>query len=258
MPRFQLRAAAPLSLEPGQSKEYHTELYVGPKGYVHLKALGCHLEESVNFGIFGFLGKAVLRALFYFQHITGNYGWSIIIITTCLQIILFPLTIKSYRASAAMKQLQPQIKALQAKYKADPKRLNVEMMNLYKTSGTNPFGGCLPMVLQIPIFWALFTTLRNAFELRGAPFMFWIKDLSMHDPYYVLPILMGIGMLVQQKMTAAPADPAQAKMMMLMPIVFTVLFLHFPSGLVLYWFTNSLLTMAGQGMIMMQDKKRAR
>lgn len=249
---------ASTELMPQEVKQYSFKVYVGPKGYAHLTDLGFDLEESVNFGLFSFLGKFVLKALQYFYRVTGNYGWAIVLLTMCLQVFFFPLSLKSFKASLAMKKLQPQIKQIQTKYKGDSKRLNVELMNLYKTSGTNPFGGCLPMLLQIPVFWALFTTLRNAFELRGAPFILWIKDLSVYDPFYVLPILMGIGMLVQQKFTAVSADPNQARMMMLMPIVFTFMFLKFPSGLVLYWFTNSLLTMAGQFMVMQKNKRKNR
>ncbi|MFH1378934.1 MAG: YidC/Oxa1 family insertase periplasmic-domain containing protein, partial [bacterium] len=242
------------TLLPGEEKTYTFKVYVGPKGYTHLKNLGFNLEESINFGLFSFLGKFVFNVLKYFYKITGNYGWSIVLLTMCLQVFFFPLSIKSFKASMAMKKLQPQIKIIQTKYKEDPKRLNVELMNLYKTSGTNPFGGCLPMLLQIPVFWALFTTLRNAFELRGAPFIFWITDLSMHDPFFVLPILMGAGMLLQQKLTAVSADPNQARMMMFMPVIFTFMFLKFPAGLVLYWFTNSLLTMTGQFIFMKRQK----
>jgi len=144
----------------------------------------------------------------------------------------------------AMKNLQPKMNELRLKYKDDPKRLNVEMMNLYRSRKMNPFSGCLPMLLQIPIFWALFTMLRNAVELRHSPFIFWIGDLSMKDPIYVLPILMGVTMFFQQKLTAT--DPAQSKMMMFMPVLFTVIFLNFPSGLVLYWLMNNILTLTMQ------------
>ena len=182
----------------------------------------------------------------------------LIILTVILQIIVLPLTIKSFKASVAMKQLQPLVKELQDKYKADPKRLNVEMLNLYKTHKVNPLGGCLPMLLQLPIFWALFTTLRNAFELRGAHWIFWINDLSAPDtlmrigglPLNILPLIMGVGMFFQQKMMSVSTDPAQAKMMYMMPVLFTFMFWNFPSGLVIYWLTNSLLTMAEQYVIM--------
>jgi len=142
-----------------------------------------------------------------------------------------------------MKKLQPQIAALQKTYKSDPKRLNIEMMNLYKKTGTNPFGGCLPMLLQLPIFWALFTTLRNAYELRGAPWIGWVHDLSVADPLHILPIIMGGAMFLQQRMSGAVTDPTQKQMMLMMPIMFTVMFFNFPAGLVLYWLTNNIMTM---------------
>jgi len=177
--------------------------------------------------------------------------------TLLLQILVFPLTLKSLKAAAAMKKLQPLMKELQTKYKADPQRMNVELMNLYKTQGVNPLSGCLPMILQLPIFWALFTTLRNAYEIHGAPWIFWIHDLSMKDPYYVLPVLMGLGMLLQQKMTATATDPAQAKMMMFMPVIFTFMFLKFPAGLVLYWLVNNILTVSEQYIIMRVEERRS-
>lgn len=252
-PLFEWHAS--VNIKPGEEKTFSSKLYIGPKGYIHLKKLGFKLEEAVNFGFFGFLGKIALRALYFFKKLTGNYGWAIVLLTFCLQFFFIPLTMKSFKATLAMKKLQPQIKSLQTKYKNDSKRLNMEMMNLYKTSGTNPFGGCMPMILQIPVFWALFTTLRNAFELRGAPFIFWIKDLSVYDPFYVLPVLMGIGMLIQQKVMSVSADPTQARMMLFMPIIFTFFFLKFPAGLVLYWLTNSLLTMGVQLIISKRSKK---
>ncbi|MBN1824604.1 MAG: membrane protein insertase YidC [Endomicrobiales bacterium] len=236
--------------------------YLGPKGQANLKSYGFDLEESIDFGFFGSLGKLALAVLFYFKNLTGNYGWAIILLTIILQIIVLPLTVKSFKATAAMKQLQPHIKTLQDKYKTDPKRLNVEMLNLYKTHKVNPLGGCLPMLLQLPIFWALFTTLRNSFELRGAHWILWVKDLSAPDtliriagiPLNVLPLVMGIGMFVQQKMMSATTDPAQAKMMYLMPVLFTFMFWNFPSGLVMYWLTNSLLTMIEQYVILKRQE----
>ncbi|OGR90435.1 MAG: hypothetical protein A2992_01825 [Elusimicrobia bacterium RIFCSPLOWO2_01_FULL_59_12] len=222
------------------------QIYAGPKGYTQLGHYHKGLEAAVDFGWFSSLGKLVLKSVYWLQSKTKNYGWAIIILTIILQILMLPLTIKSFRATMAMKELQPQIAALQKAYKSDPKRLNIEMMNLYKKSGTNPFGGCLPMLLQLPIFWALFTTLRNAYELQGAPFAGWIKDLSVADPFHVLPIVMGLGMLLQSRMSGAVTDPTQRQMMYLMPVIFTVMFWSFPSGLVLYWFTQSLVTMGIQ------------
>ncbi len=232
------------------------QIYVGPKGYTQLGQYHKDLEGAVDFGTFSPLGKLILKAIYWFQKQTGNYGWAIIILTVLLQILLFPLTVKSFKATMAMKTLQPQIAALQKSYKSDPKRLNIEMMNLYKKSGTNPFGGCLPMLLQLPIFWALFTTLRNAYELRGAPWIGWIHDLSAADPYHVLPVVMGGAMFLQQKMSGASADPTQKQMMIMMPIMFTVMFFNFPAGLVLYWFTNNLVTMAIQWSLMRRGQKK--
>lgn len=235
-----------LTLLPKATAELHYQLYVGPKGFTQLKHYGKNLEQGVDFGYFSGLGKLILNALYLLKAKTGNYGWAIIILSLGLQVLVLPLTVKSLKSTMAMKRLQPRIAELQQKYKSDPKRLNVEMMNLYKNSGTNPFGGCLPMLLQLPIFWALFTTLRNAYELRGAPWVLWIKDLSAADPYKVLPIVMGGGMYLQQRLSGAVTDPMQRQMMIMMPIIFVVMFMNFASGLVLYWFMNSLFMIVFQ------------
>lgn len=249
-----LTAAAPKDAE---SIKFSTKLFIGPKELHSLASYDISLDQAVDFGWFGFLGKYALKTLHFFHNMTGNYGWAIILLTICIQIIVLPLTIKSFKASAAMKQLQPLIKQLQEKYKDDPRRLNVEMLNLYKSQKVNPLGGCLPMLLQLPIFWALFTTLRNAFELRGAPWILWVHDLSGPDALMslgfininLLPLIMGIGMFFQQKMMSAATDPMQQKMMYLMPVMFTFMFWGFPSGLVLYWLTNSIVTMIEQYII---------
>lgn len=235
------------SVLPAKSrKDWEFDFYLGPKDYVKLKGLGHDLHESVDFGFFGSLGKLALFCLQALYRVTGNYGLAIIVMTVALQFILFPLTYKSFKATLSMKKIQPQMKLIQEKYKEDPKRMNVEIMQLYKSGGANPLGGCLPMLLQIPVFFALFTTLRNSWELHGAFFMLWIRDLSAYDPYYILPVLMGGVMLLQQKLNPASADPDQAKMMMWMSGIFTFMFLHFPSGLVLYWMTNSILGICQQ------------
>lgn len=252
-----LLRAPVLTLAPGEQKTLELEIYAGPKGYGHLKKLGMNLEHAVDFGYFGFLGKWALKALNALHRWTGNYGWAIILLTMALQVLVFPLTVKSYQSAAAMRKLQPKIQEIQKRYKSDPQRMNQEMMSLYRDAKTNPFGGCLPMVLQIPIFWAFFTMLRNAYELRGAPWAMWIRDLSQHDPYYVLPVVMGGGMVLQQKLSGSVADPTQAKIMMIMPVVFTFMFLKFPSGLVLYWLTNSILTISTQYWLMRREKSRA-
>ena len=168
-------------------------------------------------------------------------------LTVVLQFVLFPLTYKQMKSMAVMKRIQPEISKLQQKYAKDQRRMQTEMMELYKKHGANPLGGCLPMLVQLPVFVALFNMLRNAWELHGAPWMFWVKDLSAHDPYYVLPLVMGGIMFFQNKLNPpASTDPAQAKVFTYMPLIFTFMFLNFPSGLVLYWLTNSVLSVAQQ------------
>jgi YidC/Oxa1 family membrane protein insertase len=219
------------------------------------------LEKTVDFGFFGFLGKIAFAVLRFFHKITQNYGWAIIMITIVIQILVLPLTLKSLRSVTAMKRIQPIIKDIQTKYKDNPKRLQVEMLNIYKSQKVNPFGGCLPMLLQLPIFWAFFTMLRNAYELRNEGWFLWIKDLSASDKFMhfgsfninLLPVIMGLGMFLQQKMTIATSDPTQRKIMYIMPIVFTFMFWSFPSGLVIYWITNNIISMIEQYFITRRD-----
>lgn len=230
------------SLAPGASSTWEIPYYLGAKGQTWLTRYGAGLERSIDFGFFAQLGRFVLRVLSFLNTKTHNWGWAIIILTFLMQIVLFPLSYKSLKATAAMKRLQPQIAKLQQRYSKDPQRLQKEMMDLYKKSGANPLGGCLPMLLQMPIFIALFNTLRNAWELHGSGWIFWITDLSTKDPYYVLPLVMGGLMFFQNKLNPAATDPTQAKMMTWMPVIFTFMFLNFPSGLVLYWLTNSIIS----------------
>lgn len=231
------------SLSAGEIKTYDIPFYVGPKSYTALERLHLGLERSVNFGWFDTLGRWALKLLQALHRLTGNYGWSIILMTIMLQAALFPLTFKGLKSMAKMRGLQPEIARLQQKFKSDPQRLNAEMMEIYKSKGVNPMGGCLPMLAQMPVFVALFNALRNSWELHGAPWILWVHDLSAHDPFYILPLLMGGVMFVQNRMNpAATADPTQAAMMNWMPIIFTFMFLKFPAGLVLYWLTNSLLS----------------
>ncbi|MEK7389172.1 MAG: membrane protein insertase YidC [Elusimicrobiota bacterium] len=220
--------------------------YLGAKSHNWLSSYGLGLERAIDFGFFSQIGRAMLGALQKLHQATNNWGWAIVLLTVILQVILFPLTWKSLRAAAAMKKLQPEIAKLQQKYANDAQKLNSEMMQLYKTKGANPLGGCLPMILQMPIFIALFNALRGSWELHGATWIFWIRDLSAKDPYYVLPVVMGALMFLQSKMNPPAGDPAQQKVMMLMPVVFTFMFMNFPSGLVLYWLTNSLVSTVAQ------------
>ncbi|MDR0485714.1 MAG: membrane protein insertase YidC [Elusimicrobiota bacterium] len=251
-------------IQPQENKEIVLDFYVGPKGYTYLQTYNIKLEETVDFGFFGILGRTAFKVLSFFHSATNNYGWAIIILTIIIQILILPLTLKSYKSMAAMKRIQPMIKTIQDRYKNDKQRLQVEMMNVYKSQKVNPLGGCLPMLCQLPIFWAFFTMLRNAFELRGAQWILWVNDLSAADSFltisgftiHLLPLIMGAGMFFQQKMTSAASDPTQRKMMYILPIVFTFMFWSFPAGLVLYWLTNSIVSMIEQYIVLRRDAVR--
>ena len=236
--RLRLDAAA-AHLAPGQSRAWAIPYYIGEKGNTWLSRYGVGLERSIDFGFFAQLGRFVLKALDKLHALTGNWGWSIIVLTMLLQILLLPLTYKSLKAQAAMRRLQPEIARLQQRHAKDPKTLNAETMELYRKHGANPLGGCLPMLIQMPVFIALYNALRNAWELHGAGWIFWIHDLSAKDPYYILPLVMGGLMFAQNKLNPPTSDPTQQQMMKWMPIIFTFMFLKFPAGLVLYWLTNS-------------------
>jgi YidC/Oxa1 family membrane protein insertase len=242
-------------------KDYSVNFYLGHKGYKYLKTYDLGLEKTVDFGFFGFLGKIAFSILTFFYKLTHNYGWAIIMLTAIIQILVLPLTLKSFKSSAAMKRVQPVIKDIQTKYEDNPQRLKAEMLNIYQSQKVNPLGGCLPMLLQLPIFWAFFTMLRNAYELRNEGWILWVKDLSAADQFMqfgsfnlnLLPLIMGIGMFFQQRMITVTSDPTQKKVMYIMPVVFAFMFWSFPSGLVLYWLTNSLISMIEQYFIMKKD-----
>jgi YidC/Oxa1 family membrane protein insertase len=229
-------------------------LYAGPKEFGILKSLDAGLEDTIDFGWFIFgswdMVKAVAKPLFavlqFLHDYTHNYGIAIVLLTIGIKLLFAPLQYKSYKSMKEMQILQPKVLALQTKYKDDRDRLNKELIKLYRDHKVNPVGGCLPMLLQMPVFVALFNVLYMTIELRQAPFLLWVTDLSVPDPYYVLPILMGVTMVIQQKITPTTMDPTQAKIMLLLPAFMTLLFLNFASGLVLYWFTNNLLTFGQQ------------
>ncbi|MBI5025182.1 MAG: membrane protein insertase YidC [Nitrospirae bacterium] len=221
-------------------------LYAGPKEYDRLKAINVGLEHIIDFGFFSIIAMPLFWVLKFFNSFLHNYGFAIIVLTIVTKIPFIPLINKGQQTMKKMQALQPRIKELQEKYKKDKQKLNKELMGLYKQQKANPMGGCLPMLLQIPIFLALYNILNMAIELRGAPFFWWIKDLSAKDPYYILPVVMGITMVIQQKMTPSSLDPTQNKIMMFLPIVFTFIFLSFPSGLVLYWLVNNILSIIQQ------------
>jgi len=224
-------------------------LFVGPKREEELKVLDPSLVELINYGWFGPLVRPLMAALRWINGWADNWGWSIIILTFLINLALFPIRYKQMASMKKMSELQPQLKSIQDKYKRmkrdDPRKqqMNTEVMGLYKQHGVNPLGGCLPLVLQMPILFAFFRMLDASIELRGAPFIFWIQDLSKADPYYITPIVMGISMVAQQKMTPATGDPTQRKMMMFLPVVFTFFFLNFSSGLVVYFLFSNLFAM---------------
>jgi len=246
--------------------QYNYQVYFGPKKMETLKEAGHDLERIVNFGWFDKLAKPALFLLNFFYGYVGNYGVSIILVTILIKLLFWPIAQKGLKSMKNMQKIQPKMAKLKEKYKDDKTRLNEEMMILYKTYKVNPVGGCLPMLMQIPVFFALYKVLLQAIELRHAPFMLWITDLSAPDrlfigidlPYLgglpVLTLLMGGSMFLQQRMTPAPVDPTQAKIMMFLPVIFTFMFLNFASGLVLYWFVNNLLSVVQQYLI---NKKAA-
>lgn len=220
--------------------------FAGPKDIDRLKQLGMGLENIVDFGFFSIIARPILWLLKQIHSIVGNWGWAIILLTIITRIPFIPIINKGQRSMKKLQAIQPKMAEIRQKYKKDPQRMQRETMELYKKYKVNPMGGCLPILLQIPVFFALYKVLAVSIELRGAPFALWVTDLSMKDPFYVLPIIMGVSMLIQQRMTPSGGDPRQQKMMMFMPIIFTALFLNFASGLVLYWLVNNLLAIAQQ------------
>jgi len=257
-----MQVGGPLDvLQPGEEKVYIYHAYFGPKKLSLLQATGYNLDKAVNFGWFDVMAKPTLWLLNFFNTYVKNYGVAIILVTIVFKLAFWPIAQKGLKSMKNMQKLQPKMVKLKEKYKDDPAMMNKEVMNLYKTYKVNPLGGCLPMVLQIPVFFALYKVLLMCIELRHAPFMLWMTDLSTPDrlmigvdiPYLggipVLTLLMGASMFLQQKMTPTTADPTQAKIMMFLPVMFTFMFLNFASGLVLYWFVNNLLAILQQYLI---------
>ncbi len=234
------------------NQDNRLKVYIGPKKGIILEALGMHLAASIEYGWFGVIARPLVQCLHFFNKYVHNYGIAIIILTILIKLAFYPLSQKSYKSMGKMKEVQPKLAKIKEKYKDDKARINKEMMDLYRTHKVNPFGGCLPIVVQIPVFFALYRSLMVAIELRHAPFFGWIMDLSAKDPYYVTPLIMGATMFLQQKMTPTTGDAMQAKMMLFMPIIFTFMFLNFPAGLVLYWLVNNVLSIGQQYMVMRQ------
>ncbi len=242
------------SVPPGQEVAVPYVLYFGPKDRAILASVGFGLEQTVDFGWFHVLALPLLYVLNFFYAYLHNYGWAIIVITIIIRVLFIYPNHKSFKSMQDMQKLQPKIAKLREKYKDDREALNKELMGLYRTYKVNPMGGCLPMLLQLPVFIALYNILGYSIELRNAPFIstlpftdiVWLADLSAKDPLLITPLIMGATMFLQQKMTPSPGDPAQAKMMLFMPIIFTFMFLNFASGLVLYWLFNNILSIGQQ------------
>jgi YidC/Oxa1 family membrane protein insertase len=249
---------AEVELGPGESKIFKVKNYLGPKRYQVLQKVGNGLEKSVDFGIFWPICRVLLKLLFFFQSYVLNWGVAIILLTVVVKVVLMPLTHKSFQSQTKMKALKPEIDKLNEKFKDDPQAKQKATMELYKQHKINPLGGCLPMLLQMPIWFALFSTLRTSPELYRAPFFGWITDLSSPDPYFVTPVLMGAMMFLQNRFTPAMGDAMQAKMMMyFMPIMFTGMMLFLPSGLTLYILVNTVLSIT-QLYIQNRTRKSAR
>ena len=233
-------------VQPGQLGSWGAEFYAGPKDQVELETISEHLNLTVDYGFLWWIAMPLFKALTFFHDLVGNWGMAIILLPLAVKIALGWVSAKGYRSMANMRRVAPAMKKLQERYSNDREKLSKEMMALYKKEGANPLGGCLPMLAPMPIFLALYWVLLESVELRQAPFMFWIDDLSAMDPYFILPLLMGASTYLMQSLNPQVGDPMQVKIMKLMPIMFTILFLFFPAGLVLYWLVNNLLSIAQQ------------
>jgi YidC/Oxa1 family membrane protein insertase len=246
------------------SLSYPQKAYIGPKEFDTLVELGYSAKRLIRFGAFGFIAEILLKASKLLHNLVPNWGFTIIILTIVIKILFFPLSYSGMRSMTKMQELQPKLKSIRAKYKkakqdiALRRKMNEEIMALYKEHGINPAGGCLPFLIQIPVFWGFFRLLVVSIEYRHSPFILWIKDLSVHDPYYITPILMGITQFISQKMTPTTAEPSQQKMMLIIPVVFTFAFMNFQSGLILYWLTTNVLQIGQQYIMNRLAKKKKR
>jgi len=262
---FRMAVTEEATFMPNVAKTLKASYFIGSTDREMLATMPNQLADAVNFGWFDILAKPLLIGLNFFYDYVGNYGVAIIILTIIIKLIFWPLSQKSYASMEQMKKLQPMVAKLREKYGDDKQRLNQETMALYKTYKVNPMGGCLPMLVQIPVFFGLYKALLGAVELRHAPFIEylpltdlpWLADLSAKDPFYITPIIMGASMFLQQKMTPSAGDPTQQKIMLFMPLIFTFMFLQFPSGLVIYWLFNNLLSIGQQLMIARSTKAKA-
>jgi YidC/Oxa1 family membrane protein insertase len=242
--------AGPLqSLAPGGEAALGATVYMGPKVQERLEAVAPHLELTVDFGWLWFLANPLFWLLDHIHDLLGNWGWSIVVLTIVVKLVLFPLSAKAYKSMARMRKLGPEMQRLKEQFGDDRQKMSQEMMKFYQKEKINPLGGCLPILIQMPVFIALYWMLMESVELRHAPFMLWVQDLSVKDPYFILPILMGASMFVQQLLNPTPPDPTQAKIMKMLPVIFTFFFLWFPAGLVIYWVVNNTISILQQWFI---------
>jgi YidC/Oxa1 family membrane protein insertase len=235
-----------ITVEPNKSKDIKADLYLGPEITDTLKAIAPGLDLTVDYGWLWFISQLLFSIMKSIYSIVGNWGWSIVLVTVLIKLAFYRLSAKSYKSMAGMRKLQPKMQALRERHGDDKAKMSQATMELYRQEKVNPLGGCLPILIQIPVFIALYWVLVESVQLRQADFIFWIHDLASPDQYHVLPIIMGLTMLIQQKLNPAPPDPMQAKVMMFLPVVFTILFLNFPAGLVLYWTVNNSLSILQQ------------
>jgi YidC/Oxa1 family membrane protein insertase len=234
------------AVAPGGTGAVHSRLYAGPQEQDKLEGIAPGLDLVVDYGFLTVIAAPLFWVLSWFHSLTGNWGWAIILVTVLIKAVFFPLSAASYKSMAKMRVLGPRMQRLKELHGHDKAKMQQEMMEMYRKEKINPLGGCLPILVQIPVFIALYWVLLESVEMRQAPWILWIKDLSAQDPYYVLPIIMGASMFIQQKLNPQPLDPIQQKVFMVMPFMFTAMFLFFPAGLVLYWTVNNVLSIAQQ------------
>ncbi len=247
-----------VTVNAGASGRLRATLFAGPKEHKRLTELAEGMELTVDYGWLTFLSAPLFWLLSFIHRWVGNWGWAIIVLTVLIKLVFYPLSAASYKSMAHMKRMQPKLQSLRERFGHDKQRMNQAMMELYKKEKINPLGGCLPIAIQIPVFIALYWVLLESVEMRQAPFILWIKDLSIRDPYYVLPVLMGVSMFLQQQLAPAQLDPMQRRIMHALPVVFTIFFLAFPAGLVLYWLVNNILSIAQQWQITRMIEARAK
>ena len=246
-----------VNVSAGEQASISADFYAGPKIQDRLKEISPGLELTVDYGFLWWIAQPLFWVLSMIQSVVGNWGWSIIFLTILIKLVFFPLSATSYRSMANMRRVAPKLQALREQYGDDRQKMSQGMMELYKKEKINPLGGCLPILVQMPVFIALYWTLMESVEMRQAEWLGWITDLSLKDPFFILPILMGVSMFIQQQLNPTPPDPMQAKVMKMLPIIFTFFFLWFPAGLVLYWVVNNILSIAQQWYITRQIERAA-